>query len=145
MSRMQFSIRTLLAAVAVVGISAALWVAEPSWQVGAMQSLLLAWVFASAAILSVNSYGKAKAFWFGVAVECVWAILVSSIAAASTPMDGAGTFPEFLGWLPLFFIGMSVNFHGALAAMAFSPVVGLLCVLTHWLFIRSACPAEPRD
>jgi len=139
MARTQFSLRTLFAAVAVVGIGAALWIAEPSWQVGAMECLLLAWVSTSAAIISVNSKGKAKPFWMGVAYECAWTVLISSFAAASMPFDGPfspATFPEFLGYLSPFFFGMSSHFRPTLTAMAFAPVLGILCMLTHWVLVR---------
>src|SRR6185437_6619039 len=51
----QFSLRMMLAAVAVVGIGAALWVAEPSWQVGVVELLLSAWLLASVATLAALS------------------------------------------------------------------------------------------
>ena len=146
MAKIQFSIRTLLASVAAVGIGAALWVAEPSWYVGAMECLLLAWVSTSAAIISVNSKGKAKPFWMGVAYECVWTVLISSFAAASMPYDGLfspATFPAFLGYLSPFFFGMSIHFRPTLTAIAFAPALGLLCVFTHCLLIRP--PQGPKD
>jgi hypothetical protein len=63
MTGTQFSLRTLLAAVAVVGIGAGLWIAEPSWQVGTIEVLLLAWVPASLVVLACNSTGRTKAWW----------------------------------------------------------------------------------
>ena len=41
MARVQFSLRMLLSAVAVVAIGAALWVAEPSWPLGLLQALFV--------------------------------------------------------------------------------------------------------
>jgi len=41
MGRCQFSLRTLL--VAVVGIGAALWIAEPSWQIGVVETVFVTW------------------------------------------------------------------------------------------------------
>ena len=71
MSRFQFSLRMLLVAVAVavVGIGAALWRAEASWQAGAIEFLLVAWVVATVAMMSINAKGRAKAFWMGVTTE----------------------------------------------------------------------------
>ena len=140
MSRTQFSLRTLFAAVAVVGIGAALWVAEPSWQVGAVEFLLLAWVPASAAILCFHSNGKAKAFWSGVTSQCVlltFFYIAYSKAFEFSPLDY--TYPTYLsafGAAPLMLIDLSRNFRPALTAWAFAPIVGLLCVLTHWLVVR---------
>jgi hypothetical protein len=150
----QFSLRTLLAAVAVVGIGAALWTAEPSWKMGAVEFLLVPSVLASAAILTVRSKGTAKAFWMGCAVECIWpfvaylpAVLVLYFLEQlerSTEVE----LPDVRDDLLLFFgslDGISYCFRPVLLAWAFAPIVGLLCVLTHWLFIRSADPAEPKD
>ena len=59
MRRFQFSLRMMLAAVAVVGIGATLWVAEPSWQLGAFETLLLTFAPAASIILVINSGGMA--------------------------------------------------------------------------------------
>lgn len=144
MSRFQFSLRTMLAAVAVVGIGAALWVAEPSWQVGAVESLLLAWVPASAAVLSVHSIGKAKAFWMGVTAGCILPP-IPLILVAPTKYDYSiiDLGPKFLGDFGFYLQILSGSFHVALVGWAFAPVVGLLCVLTHWLLIRP--PQGPKD
>jgi hypothetical protein len=150
MGRFQFSLRMMLAAVAVVGIGAGLWVAEPSWQLGVVEALLLAWVPASAVLLSIQFTGKARAFWMGVAAECVWPILVClSVAVLFSlgivPVDSAlPETPPLLTrpawWFPGFLFDLSEHFLPVLLAWAFAPVVGLLCVLTHWLFIRPPVP-----
>lgn len=143
----QFSLRTLLAAVAAVGIGAALWVAEPSWQVGAVEFLLLALLPATTAMLCVSSTGKARAFWVGVTVESLlptigWAVYGIEISLNPYLANGSNPQLDLLhNWLLL----LSGNFRPVLLVWAFAPIVGLLCVLTHWLFIRSADPAEPRD
>ena len=144
MSRFQFSIRSLFAAVAFVGIGAALWVAEPSWQLGAVEALLLAWVPGSAVALSVHSTGKMRTFWIGCAIECV---LLSTFAVAlgwyigpDIPPDE--TFPEYFGNAPFAMAILSRSFQTFLLIWAFAPVVGLLCVFTHWLLIRP--PQDPQ-
>lgn len=151
MLRSQFSLRTMLATVAVVGIGAALWVAEPSWQVGAVEFLLVPCVLASTAIISVHSTGRAKAFWFGFAAECAWPLVVYLPVAVGFSLpdaiirDNAAVPPylEVLGWFPIILVGISGDFRPVLLAWAFAPLVGLLCVFTHWLLIR---PAEgPQD
>lgn len=146
----QFSLRTLLAAIAAIGIGAALWTAKPSWQIGVIEAFLLAWVPASAALLAAHSSGVAKSWWIGIAAGCTfatilllladtnWSVMVYSIAPANLA-------PGRLGQLKVFVETLSLNFQTLLLLWAFAPVVGLLCVLTHWLLIRSADPAEPRD
>lgn len=135
----QFSLRMLLAAVGIVGIGAGLWVAEPSWQIGAVEFLLLACVPASAAALSVHSDGRAKAFWMGVTSECISAAVFCCTGMGAVALDllGLPTFiPTSLESLMARFWLLSANFQAILFSWAFAPVVGLLCVFTHWLFIR---------
>ena len=142
---MQFSLRALLAAIAIVGIGAALWGAEPSWRLGAIEAFLLAWVPGSTAALSVHSIGRTKTFWIGVTSACIFPP-ITLIIIGSMPYDypilmsGPDT-PRVLGLLEDYLRTLSLNFRTALISWAFSPVVGLLCVFTHWLFIRSD---EPR-
>jgi len=144
MNGYQFSLRTLLAAVAVVGIGVALWVAEPSWQLGAVEALVLAWVMASTALLATISTGLARAWWAGIAAESMLAVFFF-FAFFMRHLSIRGSFDSET-WMATFFFGeVSTNFHLLLIGWAFAPVVGLLCVLTHWLFIRSAGPAVPRD
>ena len=154
MARTQFSLRTLFAAVAVVGIGAALWVAEPSWQLGAIEALVLAWVPGSAVALAVHSVGKTKTFWIGFAAESIWPVLAYlpiivglSLHVIVLDETGVGGIPpsETLSvWFPRLLIGISHTLRPVLIAWAFAPVVGLLCVLTHWLLVRPAS-AEPKD
>ena len=132
----QFSIRTLLAAVAVVGIGAALWVAEPSWKLGAFEALVLIWVPTSAIVLVVNSMGKAKTFWIGIAASCVATSLC--FVRYAMPIESYSTYSGMLQYLAYH---ISDRFWSVLLAWAFAPVVGLLCAFTHWLFIR---PPEPK-
>ena len=134
---MQFSLRTLLAAVAVVGIGAALWIAEPSWYVGAVESIFIAWVLASAAAMIVHTTGPAKAFWFGVGVQCA---LIIAFLIQSRQLDVSGLFGFDYFWAAL--RNLSYFFRPILVAWAFAPIVGLLCVLTHWFLVR---PREPKD
>lgn len=143
MSRFQFSLRMLLVAVAVVGIGAALWRAEASWQAGAIEFLLVAWVVATVAMMSVNAKGRAKAFWMGVTTECVWPVLgylpVVGFFSLNGVIESGHPVPPFLDtldWFPLFLIGMSDSFRPVLLAWAFAPVIGLLCIFTHWLLAR---------
>ena len=133
---MQFSLRMLFVAVAVVGIGAALWVAKPSWQVGAVELMLAAWVLASAATLIVHTSGKAKAFWLGVGIQCTLAI---AILMAGGGLFGYGRYG--LNYFQVALLSVSEGFQPVMAAWAFAPVVGLLCVLTHRLLIR---PPEPK-
>ena len=150
MPRMQFSIRTLLAVVTVVGIGAALWTAKPSWWVGAVEVLFVAWVLASAIILAVNSTGKFKAWWIGIAVGGVlptifWLASLGTFIhdppreVLFNASNGMQLFSD--EFLPTLFYG----FRLVILGWAFAPVVGLLCVFTHWLFIRSAGVATPKD
>lgn len=140
MGRFNYSLRSLLAAIAVVGIGAALWVAEPSWKLGAVEALLLAWVLGSVVALSVHSNGRVRTFWIGVGSECVLPIAVLTVGGDLFGYDIDG-----YDFLQVILHRLSFEFHPVLLAWAFAPVVGLLCVFTHWLFIRSAGPAEPRD
>jgi hypothetical protein len=126
----------MLAAVAVVGIGAGLWRAEPSWQVGAVESILVAWILATAATLIVSSTGKAKAFWIGVGIECTLPIAVL-IAGGDLFGHVAGNVVNYFHVLHR----LSYRFPPILVAWAFAPVVGLLCVFTHWLFIH---PPDPK-
>lgn len=141
MQARQFSLRMLLAAVAVVGIGAALWVAEPSWQVGAIECLLLGWVPASAAVLSASSNGKARAFWIGFAAESILPpTLFASFIGFDTPVFE--DFQPYLGFFRAFLTNLSANFRTVLLLWTFAPMAGLLCALTHWLLVR---PAEPKS
>ena len=137
MGGMQFSLRTLLAAIAVVGIGAALWTAKPSWQVGAVESILVAWALASAATLIVHTSGKAKAFWLGVGIQFSLATVVLIVGGGLFGYSRYG-----LNYFQVALESVSEGFRPVLAAWAFAPVVGLLCLLTHWLLIR---PPEPKD
>jgi hypothetical protein len=136
MSRTQFSLRTLLAAVAAVGIGTALWTAEPSWQVGAVELSLLGWGLASATILIANSAGMARAFWLGCTVEFVLPAILHVGSTNYSSLTLNWHFESFL-W------NLSSQFRTVLLFWAFSPVVGLLCVFTHWLLIRP--PQGPQD
>ena len=139
----QFSLRTLLAAIAGVGIGAGLWVAEPSWQAGAVTALLLTWVPGSALALSMHSTGKSRTFWMVCAVHCVLMplFLVRSGWFLGPDSELSESFPEFWGNAPYTLLVFSWNFLEFLLIWVSAPVVGLLCVLTHWLLIR---PPEPK-
>lgn len=147
MSRIQFSLRTLLAAVAVVGIGGALWVAEPSWQLGVIEGVFVSWIQASVIVLSIHSEGKAKGWWIGMAVQCTFASIIYVLSMflayalhADTP-PAVAEHRTFVGSVEWFALTLSEYFRLVLAALAPAPVVGLLCVFTHWLLIR---PPEPK-
>jgi hypothetical protein len=146
MSQMQFSIRTLLAAIAAVGIGAALWTAEPpSWQLGAVEALLMAWVLASTEMLRMNSMGKPKAFWAGFTAECklvTFFYFLCFVPVRNILLDADLFMSRPLGTLGVLANSLSIHFRPLFLSWAFAPVVGLLCVLTHWLLIR---PPEPKD
>ena len=141
---MQFSLRTLLAAVAAVGIGAALWTAEPSWKVGAFEFLLLAWVPASAALLAAHSAGAARSWWIGITAESTLTTFI--FFTHFVPLETLIFKNSSALYTGLFYVAFNISesFRTALKLWAFAPIVGLLCVLTHWLFIRSADPAEPK-
>lgn len=129
----------LLTAVAVVGIVAILWFAEPSWQVGAIDCLMLGWVPASAAVLSASSSGKARAFWIGFVAESILPpTLFASFFGFDTPVFE--DFQPYLGLFRAFLTNLSANFRTVLLLWTFAPVAGLLCVFTHWLSERRAEP-----
>lgn len=135
----QFSLRMLSAAVAVVGIVATLWVAEPSWQVGAIECLMLGWVPASAAVLSASSSGKARAFWIGFTAESILPpTLFASFIGFDTPVFE--DFQPYFGFFRAFLTNLSANFRTVLLLWTFAPMAGLLCALTHWLLVRPAGP-----
>src|SRR6185312_8886714 len=111
----QFSLRMMLAAIAVVGIGAGLWVAEPSWHVGSVEFFLVPWVLASTTLLSVHSTQKIKAFWMGVAAECIWPVLVYlpvcvlfSMPHSMIGADNAAvlSFLRLPNWFSLFLVGI---------------------------------------
>jgi hypothetical protein len=56
-------------------------------------------------------------------------------------IGGLSPEPSIPAWIELGLTGMSASFRSVLVAWAFAPVVGLLCVFTHWLLIR---PPEPK-
>ena len=133
---MQFSLRTLFAAVAVVGIAVALWVARPSWQLGMVEIVCLAFVPASAIILAVNSTGNRKAWWIGITAQC----LLAEFGFVHLAIQQANWY-ESIYMLKLLAAAISDRFRMLLLAWAFAPVVGLLCVFMHWVLVR---PHEPK-
>ncbi len=148
MGRFNYSLRTLLATVAALGIGAALWMAEPSWQIGLVETLFLICVPASAVILSVNSSGKARAWWVGIAAGCIFGInlylpsdagVVNVFTLYANPNPAATP----LARLQAIAKSLSSEFQVLLLLWSFAPVVGLLCVFTHWLLIRP--PQGPQD
>jgi hypothetical protein len=138
----QFSLRTLLAAVAAVGIGAALWVAEPSWQVGAIEALFLAFVPAAAVALAVHSSGTAKTWWIGNAIASAFAAILQFMQSTLLLAYDSTLVEAPFADLTRLALALSFKFHSAILALAFAPVVGLLCVLTHLALIR---PPEPKD
>ena len=130
MNSFQFSLGMMLAAVAVVGIGAGLWIAEPSWYVGAVEFSLSAWGLASAIILIPRSAGKSKAFWLGFSIQFTLPTAINMVSVNIYVLKMAN-------WhFASFCTGMSIGFRIVLVLWAFAPVVGLLCVFTHWLFVR---------
>lgn len=143
MAQPQFSLRALLAAVAFLGIGAALWIAKPSWQVGAIETPIVAWVPASLIFLIANSTGRARAWWIGIAAGCMPALFFFLFFFLQT-FTGPVRLSS-VSWVKIWiFEELSNQFPFLLLAWAFAPVVGLLCVLTHWLLVRPAS-AEPKD
>ena len=149
---MQFSLRTLFAAVAVVGIGAALWVAEPSWQVGLLQSVIVLTFPACVTVAAIQLRGPSRAFCVGLSFattipagifmfhltyECKVDVVVSAVAGVALESR------EEMLWLRGL-SSMSPLFKVVAGQWAFAPVVGLFCVLTHWLLVRPAS-AEPKD
>ena len=137
----------MLAAVAVVGIGAALWSAKPSWQLGAVEVVFAAWIPASAMMLARYSSGKTKAWWIGIAAECTFTAIVCNLAILSTYLSQRGVAFENLFDFPFFYaqyalLRLSFCLRQVLMSWAFAPVVGLLCVFTHWFLIR---PTGPKD
>lgn len=137
---MQFSLRMLFVAVAVVGIGAALWVAEPSPQVGAIEVMLSLWVPTLAVIFGLKTAGKSRVCWLGVAFTlAMFAIAYSRECVTSIKEPGL----PFLLLVEKFAMQFSVDFRGLLVVWAaYAPIVGILCVLAHWLIIQ---PLDPQD
>lgn len=149
MRRLQFSLRTMLAVVAIVGIGAALWIAEPSWQVGTIEALFLVWVPASAVVLAVNSAGKTKAWWIGNTAGLMTALFVYFEfwfpLLSNVPLhDGTELVvkDESLGPFGILAVTLSHRFRPLLQAWGLAPIVGLLCVATHLLFVG---PPDAKD
>ena len=145
---MQFSLRTLLAAVAIVGIGAALWVAEPSWQVGILQTFFVLALPACVTVAAMQLSGNSRAFCVGLSfattIAAVMFIFHLTLECRNLIGTVAGVFEsdEGVRWLH----GLSLTsqlFKLAAFQWAFAPVVGLLCVFTHWLLIEP--PQGPRD
>lgn len=147
MRALQFSIRRLLGAVAAVGIGAALWSAQRSWQVGLLQALLVMAMPACIFIAAMHRKGASRAFLLGVAFvatsssvnyfyqlanSCRGTWMDSSIAGMAS-IARPTFFPQGLAESPVFF-------KIALFQWSLAPFVSLLCVFTHWLFVRSAEP-----
>ena len=141
MARTQFSLRTLLAAVAAAGIAAALWVAEPSWQVGVFEILLLVLAPAAAIALAVHSTRTAKTWWIGIATALGFTSILLFLQSTMLLIYDSSIVESPLADLMRFAGALSFNFRSAILAWAFAPVVGLLCVFTNWLLIR---PPEPK-
>lgn len=150
MSRTQFSLRTLLAAVAAVGIGAALWTTEPSWPIGLLQSLFVMAAPACIFVAAMHCRGASRFFWLGVAFagtisaatyfyqlanEC--RVLIADRHWTHVPV---GTQQFFL---PEGLASSSIFFKLTLIQWSVAPVVGLLCVFTHWLLVRP--PQGPQD
>jgi hypothetical protein len=147
MSRTQFSVRHLLAVIAVVGIGAALWVAERSWQAGAAELLLTSVILPAIVILSVKSTGRAKAFWLGLAIESVSSSIVWFVSVGIRMCDHPYGVDTALEKLQLALLFLTRDFRSLLLAWLFGPVGGLLCMFTYWLMAHSAdrkCEPMPR-
>ena len=77
--------------------------------------------------------GLAKAWWMGVLAECCLAEFGFFHFAIEQE-----TWYASVGGFQILAHLISDRFQFLLAAWAFAPVVGLLCVFTHWLFVRPA-------
>lgn len=152
MARVQFSLGMLLAAVAVVAIGAALWVAEPSWPVGLLQALFVMAGPACAAAAAIQRQGARRIFGLGVAFaltipattyfyllsnEC--RVLIADRHWTRVPIGTQQLFiPDGLEGSPVFF-------KLALCQWSLAPLVGLLCVLTQRLFLPPATSRERKE
>lgn len=140
MGRFQFSLRMMLAAVAVVGIGAALWVAEPSWQVGLVEAVFVTWLIALPLMFIGRSSGAARAWWIGIAVESIFATVSHAVAIYSAFSIWGNISDLQLQSQPTSFhwfgLRMAELFHPLIASWALAPAVGFLCYATHWLFVR---------
>ncbi len=133
MGHFRYSLRSLLAAAAVVGIGAALWIAEPSWRLGALEALLLVFVPAAAITFAVHSTRTVRAWWIGIATGSAFTTML--LFLQSTMLLAYDSMIVESPWADLMrFAGaLSFNFRSAILAWALAPIVGVLCALTHYL------------
>ena len=132
MGRFKFSLRILLAA---VGIGAALWVAEPSWQVGAIEGVLLVIIPVLTIRFARRSRGKARAWWEGVGMACLCSILIFfylySVRMHAPFAEAPITSP--VASSTTFLANLSARFRFIIAFWAFAPAVGVFFIVMHRL------------
>lgn len=129
---MQFSLRTLLAAVAVVGIGAALWVAEPSWQAGlaGLFAVLIIPAFSLVAIANTKRY--AHTFFIGFFVPAI-CFAFFCVGTMTEHWWNGGRGETYLQWVHML-EGVSLHLHLYITAPVIFPIVGLCCVVMHRMF-----------
>jgi hypothetical protein len=135
-TRFQFSIRMLMAAVAVIGMSLAAVVTEPGWASGALLLFMLTTIPAAALAGVVNGRGSFRAFCIGVLVPSsfgVWLVgtYVLNWHWQTLASGQIAHFLEYAKTLPYYASSGTVLWSLALAT-------GLACVIFHWLFIDKA-------
>lgn len=131
MSRFQFAIRTLSAGVA-AWIIAVLLTIRPSWQLGLLQSFLVLAAAACSLVAVIQSAGIRRSFFLGVSVPTAISALLflERLSAECCEVGDENVYiDEGLAAVTPFF-------KIVLMLWGISPVVGILCVLMHWFWVR---------
>jgi len=139
--RFQFSIRRLFAVTMVVAGAAGLWggstnAAQSSWQFGLVELLLVFFVPAFAAVVSLDSKGYARAFWIGALISTVLGSLAVLQVMLPSQHQKIHNGWRFRPWEIADFLNhFSYSRRWILGAWTFAPLVGILCVVARWFLV----------
>lgn len=86
--------------------------------------------------------GKARAFWIGSTFEVILPPVIYLAAFIGFDSPVFEDFRPSLGYFRAFLSNLSAHFRPVLAIWGFAPMVGLLCISTHWLLVREPEPKE---
>lgn len=140
MTKLQFSLRAMLAVMVVVAICAGLWRIRPSWQCGIFCLPFAILVPASMALLAARATGIAKTFFLAVATVMLMAAVtqVGNVLSAGQMFYDDST--SISVWELLAFIAGQKR--GVIVAWAVALLAGVLSAIAHIILDRGRSADE---